>query len=276
MSPLRLHVTGILVTGILAAGLLGVGAPESLGCDLRQASNSPVTPVRAWNGSHENTSDEKPTEKTKTKPKPPPALLQGKIVSVDEANQTLVFKVKSKRFVVSYRSIPIYQHAAKKFHEIPAGTPMHAFGKETRLKQNSVYLEQLVVLVAGPYNPPPFPETSSEKPHWTKGPLGWDRKKTVARVGEFPLQSGRDRVVCLVSAAKLQDLYRVDKRGRLKGHTIFIRGFMQKDEVEVDGKKAKTLTALEIIRPTTGIDRREYNYLLNPYLFLEEKRAGKR
>lgn len=205
-----------------------------------------------------------------------PTLVVGKIVSIDPKKFELELKVKGKTITVSYGRSKFYKHSVKKLSELPNGTPMHAFARKIRMTRSRIYLEQFVVLAAGQFTPVPYPETDPNKPHWNSGQLYWDAAGKVPYIDSLALHCGPEREVCLVEDARLQDMYEKNDKGEIKGKKIYVRLVGARSKVKVDGKKLEHFSALEVILPTRGIDRKEYGYLLDSQRLVKEKRAGKR
>lgn len=206
-----------------------------------------------------------------------PALVAGKIVSIDPKKLELELEVKrGKTVTVGYGRSKFYKHSVKKLSELPNGTPMHAFARKIRMTRSRIYLEQFVVLAAGQFTPVPYPETDPSKPHWNSGQLYWEAAGKVPYIDSLALHCGPERKVCLVEDARLQDMYEKDDEGEIEGKQIYVRIIGARSKVKVDGKKLEHFAALEVILPTRGIHRKEYGYLLDSQRLVKEKRAGKR
>lgn len=205
---------------------------------------------------------------------PKTILLEGRITAIDEEKKVVTFKAGSKSIEIDYTEARGHQHAVEPLSAIPAGSTMHAFARRTLMSRDLYYLEQFVVLVAGPLQYPPYEERNPEKPHWETGFLRISEDKNTMWIEDARLHCGKERPTCVIRAAKLNDFYELDKKGRIVGKPIFIRGSM-KTEMK-DGKAVERFIASHLILPATGLPKAEYNYILRPELLNEEQAAGKR
>jgi hypothetical protein len=206
--------------------------------------------------------------------KPKEVLLSGRITAVDEKNSEITFKAGSKVLTVRYSMARLVRHEMKPLSEVPAGTTMHAFARRTRMTTHLYYLEQFVLLVAGPFEHSPYLEPNEEKPHWETGVLAFTDDGNTMWIGEDRLHCGKDRPVCVIHPATIADFYELDKKGRIQGKAMHIRAAYF--ATKTADKTPELYIATRLILPTTGIPRSEYGYILEPGKLNEEQAAGKR
>ena len=200
-------------------------------------------------------------------------LVPARITGIDTENFVVTVKQGRKEIEVSYGDALFYRHEVEKLSDIPEGTLMTTFARITKMTRTIDYLEQLVLLVAGPYHRSKYPESNREKPHWNSGPLQITDEGRTFWIQKMILHCGSDRQVCVVKDSRIEHFYE-EKKGKIVGKPMFMVG--RTGEKTVEGKKEPTFELLWMILPTKEIPKKEYEYILAPWRLDQEKHAGKR